>query len=547
MAWLVFVFYVTTTITCSAQTLNDLVSFDLSDGADPVGALIQGIDGNFYGTPYFGGSQNGICAGLGCGTVVKITADGKVTNLHSFDTTDGGFPAGALVQTTDGNFYGTTSFYGAYGFGTVFKITPAGDLTTLYNFCSEPNCADGFEPEAGLIQAADGNLYGTTSGGGANNLGSIFRISITGKLTTIYSFAGPGVWPAGALVQAADGDFYGTTSDNGTVFKITPAGDLTTLYNFCSKPNCADGRNPQAGLIQATDGNFYGTTQGGGYSNYGTVFKITPRGKLTTLYSFCSQSECPDGAQPLASLVQATDGNFYGTTSAGGANPDYGTVFKITIGGTLTTLYNFCSQIECADGANPFGSLIQATNGTLYGTTRWGGVDGYGTVFDLAAGLGPFVEAIPASSKEGAKISILGQGFTSSSVVKFGGVRATSVELNGSTDLIATVPARALTGKITVTTSGTTLTSNVLFRVTPQVLSFSPPSGPVGTPVTISGIALRQTLGVGFGDYIPAMNVKVISDTSLTATVPTGAKTGPVGVETKGGIGVSSTTFTVTP
>lgn len=326
-----------------------------------------------------------------------------------------------------------------------------------------------------------------------------------------------------------------------------------TLDNF----NGPNGALPYfMSLVQGTDGKLYGTTPLGGAqcftnSGCGTVFEITRDGNLTTLYKFfCQPSNCSDGLAG-SGLTLATDGNFYGVTSLGGMSSNCnlaggcGTVFKITPGGTLTTLYSFCSPTSCADGRNPEGGVAQDTNGSFYGTTFIGGANGDGTVFSLSVGLGPFVALPTPAGIEGAKIGILGQGFTTSSVVKFGGVQATNVRLMGSTALLATVPAGALTGAVTVTTGGTKLTSNKPFRVTPQVLSFTPTSGPVGTSVTIKGTGLTQTLGVGFGDQVPAQ-FTVNSDTQVTATVPSGAKIGPVGVETKGGIGISKQVFTVT-
>jgi len=262
-------------------------------------------------------------------------------------------PYAGLVQASDGNFYGTTleggsnngCSLGSGSCGTVFKITPGGTLTTLHSFCSQPNCTDGGNPYAGLVQASDGNFYGTTFERGANG--------------------------------------------DGTVFKITPGGTLTTLYSFCSQPNCADGSIPYAELVQATDGNFYGTTtQGAGaYGNGGTVFKISPQSPytLTSLYSFCSQPNCTDGDDPIAGLVQASDGNFYGTTQQGGGtncsnNPNHcGTVFKMTPAGGLTTLYRF----DGSDGKWPIAGLVQATDGNFYGTTYTGGAYNFGTVFEL--------------------------------------------------------------------------------------------------------------------------------------------------------------------
>src|ERR1022692_4823686 len=252
---------------------------------------------------------------------------------------------------------------------------PAQTLTTLYSFCSQSGCPDGSDPIAGLVQATNGDLYGTTAKGGANGGGTVFKITPGGTLTTLYSFCSQtncmdGVEPYAGLVQAANGDLYGTTvaggaNGYGTVFKITPGGTLTMVYSFCSQTNCADGAYPEAGLVQAANGDLYGTTPQGGANRGGTIFKITPGGTLTTLYSFCFQSGCTDGSTPFAGLVQAANGDLYGTTFYGGSG---GTVFKITPGGTLTTLYNFCSQTNCTDGDQPFAGLVQAANGDLYGT-----------------------------------------------------------------------------------------------------------------------------------------------------------------------------------
>ena len=300
------------------------------------------------------------------------------TTLHMYGSWDGAHLAGGLVQATDGNLYGTTTDGGARGAGTVFKMSTGGAMTTLYSFCSQTGCADGLAPQAGLIQATDGNLYGTTASGGVNNHGTVFKITTSGALTTLYSFdSTDGANPVAGLVEGTDGDFYGTTygggsRDRGTVFKITPSGGLTTLYSFCTQNSCTDGIFPQAGLVQANDGNFYGTTYEGGTSNRGTVFKITPTGTLTPLHSF----NFADGVNPKAGLIQATDGNLYGTTFGGGSH-GWGSVFRITLGGALTTLYSF----GWTDGASPAAGLVQATDGNFYGTTYWGGARG--TIFEI--------------------------------------------------------------------------------------------------------------------------------------------------------------------
>jgi uncharacterized repeat protein (TIGR03803 family) len=465
-----------TAIAAPAQTFKTLQSFNSTDGANPYAGLVQATNGNLYGTTYGGGP-------VGAGTVFKMTPTGTLTTLYSFCSqsgcTDGLGVIAGLVQATNGNLYGTTINDGANGAGgTIFKITPGGTLTTLYSFCSQSGCTDGATPPAGLIQATDGNFYGTTFTGGANNDGTVFKITPSGRLATLHSFDGTdGANPWAGLMQGTDGNFYGTTSAGGansngmcgsigcgTIFKITPGGTLTTLYSFCSQSGCADGDTPYAGLIQATDGNFYGTTLDGGsmITNAGTVFKITPGRVLTTLYTFCPQSPCTDGESPWAPLIQATDGNLYGTTYSGGANLNEGMVFKITLGGTLTTLHSF----DGTDGANPQGGLVQDTNGKLYGTTYQGGANSVGAVFSLAVGLGPFVETNPTSGKVGATVKILGTNLTGATSVTFNGTAATFTVKSPSL-ITTTVPTGATTGTVQVVTPSHTLNSNVPFRVLP--------------------------------------------------------------------------------
>lgn len=374
---------------------------------------------------------------------------------------------------TNGNFYGT-SIGGANNGGSVFRVTMSGKVMTLYNFCAQPNCADGDEPDGTLIQAADGALYGTTTLGGATSYcppqlggcGTVFRITPNGKLTTLYSFCSQmnctdGYQPGAGLVQGTDGDFYGTTEgggdldNDGTVFKITAAGTLTTLHTF----DGTDGSVPTSWLVQGTDGNFYGTTVRSGDFGLGTIFKTTPAGSLTTLYTFCTQNGCPDGGWPYAGLVQGTDGNFYGTTYTLGSYGG-GTVFEITPAGTLTTLHAFAG----ADGFAPLGGLIQATSGSFYGTTLQGGGSNAGTVFSLDTGLGPFVTFVRAAGRVGQTGPILGQGLTGTTSVMLNGTPA-SFRVVSDTLIKATVPAGATTGYVTVTTHSGTLTSNVPFNV----------------------------------------------------------------------------------
>lgn len=479
----------------SQPVFKVIVSFDGANGAQPAAGLIQGANGNFYGTTEYGGSGTG-CDGP-CGTVFEVTAAGKLTSLHSFaGNDDGALPVAGLVQGADGDLYGTTSGGATadcdYGCGTVFKITPAGKLTTLYSFYGS---TDGALPAAGLVLGADGNFYGTNQDGAtahcAYTCGTVFKITPEGALTTLYDFGQRGVYdgihPAAGLVQGTDGFFYGTTawggkpttsSNNcigpingsfglfgcGTVFKMGSKGSLATLHNF----GFTDGYDSLAGLVQGTDGNFYGTTsEGGVYASpclsygCGTAFKITPEGALTTLHIFCTGADCSDGGQPTAALVQGSDGNFYGTTSVGGAS-SIGTIFKITPQGELTTLHSF----DGTDGAQPSAALTQGTDGSFYGTTLNGGAENAGTIFSLSVGLGPFVETRPTFGAVGTTVEILGNNLMDITGVTFNGIAAEFKAISCS-EITATVPAGATTGKIEVKTGTGTLLSNIAFRVTP--------------------------------------------------------------------------------
>ncbi len=505
MGCAVFLICVVAAIASPAQTFTTLAIFDGSNGARPRSTLVQGLDGNFYGTTQAGGPAHGPCGSLGCGTVFELSPSGVVSKLHTFcrqrECADGWGPLAGLALIRTGEFYGTTSIgglltgtcQGSGGCGTVFTITPGGKLTTTHSF----DLSDGSSSVTPLVQAANGNFYGTTFVGGANGLGTIFQVTSGGNLTTVYSFCAQTNCADGqnpvALVQGTDGNLYGTAVSGGahpstcfqlgcgTLFKVPPQGTLATIYSFCAQTDCTDGSQPGP-LVQGTDGNFYGvTTAGGGNScplsrfSCGTIFKVTPQGALTTLYRFCAQTNCTDGSEP-AGLVQGTDGNFYGVTTAGGAVGCFvygcGTIFKITPGGMLTTLYTFCTQSNCPDGWSPLGGLLQATDGSFYGTTYVGGgcgdadETGCGTVFDLSMGLGPFVKTLPAFGNVGAHVKILGTNLTGATAVTFRGIAATFTVVSSS-EITTTVPTGATTGEVRVTTPSGTLASNVVFRVRP--------------------------------------------------------------------------------
>jgi len=359
-------------VACAASE-SVLYSFSggTSDGAYPeYSHLTLGSDGNFYGLTVEGGSANK-------GAVFKVTPAGVETVLHFFagGNTDGAYPSASLVQGSDGDFYGMTNQGGANNKGTVFKITPTGTETVLYSFAGG---SDGEYSYGNLVPGSDGNFYGMTYEGGAHNKGTVFKITPTGLETVLYSFAGgsDGANPYGSLVQGSDGNFYGMTEVGGThsegaVFKITSTGTETVLWSFGSG---SDGTYPTGSLVQGSDGNFYSMTYYGGAHGAGTVFKITPAGSESVLWSFASSAT--DGGDPTGSLVQGSDGNFYGMTSTGGANGT-GTIFQITPTGTETLLWSFGTG---PDGNSPYGDLIFGPDGALYGVTNAGGTYGDGAV-----------------------------------------------------------------------------------------------------------------------------------------------------------------------
>ncbi len=366
-----------TALTKAGVTLETLYLFNTNAfGVNPYAGLLQANDGNFYGTASRGGS-------LEDGTIFRFATNGVISLVHAFTGgSDGWVPESELIQGTNGLLYGTTSGGGSLDGGTAFKMTTNG-VTTSYAL--NP-ASSGEQPAAGLVQGADGNFYGTVSYGGIYGDGTVFRLTASGVLSTLHSFRGvDGSSPYGSLVQASNGDFYGTTlvgglnDGSGTLFKITPSGALTTLFSFAT----TNGGFPGAGLTLDREGNFYGTTGIGGTSNVGTVFKLAADGTFTSLYSFTGGD---DGGYPYGGLLLASDGNLYGTTGYLGAYGN-GTVFRVSPDGDLLTL----AQFDGYQGANPRSTLVQGTDGKLYGTTQYGGVgfnsfapeSGYGVIYRL--------------------------------------------------------------------------------------------------------------------------------------------------------------------
>jgi uncharacterized repeat protein (TIGR03803 family) len=371
-----------------AQTFTSLYKFTgtPADGSEPLWMhLIQATDGNFYGTTEFGGVSN-------VGTVFKITPGGTPTILYQFKgytVNDGAFPEAGLVQGSDGNFYGTTYEGGTNAYGTVFKMTPAGVLTNIHIF-QGPATHDGRWPFSPLTQGTDGYLYGTTSAGGTRGYGTVFQMDYAGNLTIIHSFTNgaDGGTPYAGVFEGSDGYFYGTTQSGGTngveyggygtVYKVNAASNFIPLHEFGSTAD--DGQNPIGGIIQGYTGDYFGTTFNGGSNTYGVVFRITSAGVLTNLYQFGGPAN--DGLDPRAGLTQGSDGYLYGTTYEGGTN-GVGTLFKIGPSGGLIYLHDFDAFI--GDGLYPAASPVEGYDGNYYGVTYMGGTNGgLGVVYKLA-------------------------------------------------------------------------------------------------------------------------------------------------------------------
>jgi uncharacterized repeat protein (TIGR03803 family) len=437
-----------------------------------------------------------------------------------------------LIQAADGHFYGTASAGGTNGGGTVFKVNTSGKLTPIYNFCALASCADGKSPQGALVQAPNGDFYGTTAAGGANDAGTVFRLTSTGVLKTLYSFCPggtaegcpDGLKPVAGLVRATSGDFYGTTSEGGAhgggeIFEISPAGGTPAIiYSFCAQSGCTDGQKPVAPLIQAANGDLYGTTESGGSKGYGTIFLVSS-GTLTTVHNFNKSS----GSHPESALVQATNGDLYGTTLNGGSLND-GAIFQITPGDTLTTLYSFCGAIPvgCPDGEFPQSTLVLGTDGNLYGTTDAAGgpsSSAYGTLFQMTTGgaltlLYVFCETSPC---------------TDGGIPQGGLMQSTNGTFYG-------------------TTLGATGSVGTVFSLSMGLGPFVEPqttTGKAGASVNILGNDLKGATSVTFNGT--SAEFSVVSQSLITATVPAGATTGTIEVVTSSSTLSSNVPFRVLP
>jgi uncharacterized repeat protein (TIGR03803 family) len=538
-----------TATSATAQTYTPLFTYpgttNNTSGVTWPGLMSQGPDGELYTTNVSNGAHN-------FGSVYKFTTTGAYSSLYSFCPVTGcaygSNPYGGVTLASDGNLYGTTFGGGAYASGTIFRITDTGTWTKLWDFTegsTSKHLKDEGYPYYPPVQGQDGNFYGVDRGIYTTDYGIFYKITSKGALTA-YPFSYTNGDDPNLPTQGTDFNFYGTTQyggdptcNCGVVYKVTTGGKITVLHTFKGYPS--DGYRPTGALVQAKDGNFYGTTYQGGAYNYGCVFKITPAGVFTLLYSF--NSFVGDGVYPEAGLTLGTDGNLYGTTFEGGKSGFYGAIFQLTTAGKEKILYNFCSITGCTDGIYPATPLVQHTDGKFFGSTDGNSLGG-SVFYSLDMGLNPFARLVTWSGLVGSTVEILGQGFTGTTNVSFNGASA-SFTVVSDTYLTATVPSSAATGTVTVTTPGGMLNSNRKFLVTPKILSFSPTSGTVGTSVTITGSGLTGATKVTFGGKASTFTVN--SSSQITATVPTGAKTGKIVVTTPGGSATSAASFTVTP
>ena len=440
-----------------AQTVATVYNFagGTSSGANPwYVTLVQGTDGQLYGTTYNGGSH-------GIGTAFKVTTSGTFTLLHSFagGSSDGANPTGGLTLGSDGNFYGTTNLGGAGNEGVVFKMTTTGTVTVLHSF---NDSTDGAFPWAAPILGSDGNFYGTASGG-AGGQGLVYKITTTGTYTTVFPFDSVhGTSPIAAPTQGSNGNLYipvseGGSSYCGTIVEMTTAGAVVNTYDFPCSPG---GDFPIGPLVQSAAGGFYSTTQNGGTKGEGTVYKLNSSFVVTTQHSF--GNSFGDGTYPAAGMLLATDGKYYGATAEGGTYDD-GTLFNSTSTGAFTKLYSFNNSVNLMQEA-PLSPPVEYTTGLLYGTTEFGGTTDQGTIYSLNNGLTAFVNSPLFTGKPGNSVLLLGNELYGATKVTFNGVSAEYV-VHSNTHMSATVPIGATSGYIEVTTASGTVKSRKVFVV----------------------------------------------------------------------------------
>ena len=518
-----------------AQIPSPVVLYTFQGGTTdvwfPWGPMAQGQDGNLYGTGQGRGANS-------TGGVFKVTPAGVETLVASFPGTWVSCGYG-LALAMDGNFYGTCQLSGANNAGFIYRVTPAGVLTDIYDFLnttSEACC-----PFGALVLGANGDLYGTTGEYGSSYSPQVaFSITTKGVYKTLYTFANGNSLPS-VLTAGGDGNFYGTEADAdgygnaGGIFGISAGGAFKVLYGFDNAVNVS---GPSSGVVRDSNGKLYGTTAFPSGTGNGALYDVTAGGVLTDIYNFPAALNFDESAN---NMMQASNGNLYGASYNGGTGASGG-LYEVTSTNVFSS-YSFATDSNM--GGGPRAPLMQNTNGIIYGSNSSGNAVTGGTLFELKIGASPFISLVTPvyAGKVASTVGILGQGFSSKSVVEFGGTKATATKLTGATYILAEVPTGALTGDITVTTGSTVLSTTASYRITPTYKSFTPPSGPVGTVVTFNGTGLTQTTKVTIDGISAAFTV--VSDSEITTTVPAGAATGKIVVTTKGGSVTSSTSFTV--
>ena len=512
-----------------AQSYQDLYNFDCSSGGCiPEGALMQGTDGNLYGTTSSGGLN-------GVGTIFKVSTTGSgYTVLWNFDTSTGA-PTGGLTRSSiDGNLYGTTV-------STLYRfIVSSQSLTSLHVFSSSEGV-----PAGPPVENTTYKLFGVTGPGQA------YVWQVPTNAYTLLKGKIPKT-PSGPLFLASDQNLYGASfsggsNDAGAVFRITSNGKSGVVYSFTG---LEDGTAPNAPLVEGKDGQLYGTASGGGFFNDGTIFSLTlpnPSSFETTQYEFNNTNS--QAYEPEAGLLAASDGNFYGSTNLGGVD-NLGTIFQFQPGGSFIQYVDLSGTTGINLGAFPETNMIEDTNGTFYGVTSAGGTHGSGMGDGVLFSFTP-----PHPSNHIAlccnwwvildqPVTILGSGLRGAINVTFGGVAA-RFRLGSDTYLTALVPSGAIDGPVAVTlATGLQIQSEQNAHVLPKITNLDPPSGSVGTLVDIVGGGFAGTTKVTFGS-VTATNFTIVSPSLIQATVPAGAVTGKVGITTPNGSAKSKQTFTV--
>lgn len=390
------ILFLTSSLSFAAPTITELYAFSCNsqtllcaNGRDP-NDIFQSSDGNFYGIAAVSQNINRVSRG---GTILKITSTGQFTLLFTFPAdSNGNYPQGdvpvRLVEGTDGNLYGATSFGGEVSGtldedGVIFKISKTGTgYTVLHDFCSSKNCSDGANPTS-FVLGSDGNFYGTAESGGSfagstcNTLGcgTVFRITPAGSYSVLHTFSGSDGSVPLDLRQASDGNFYGTTfSGTSNVFKVTSSGAFTVLHSFTAPAH------PATGVTQASsNGLLYGVSNSG--TTTATVFSVSTSGTFNTVTQLTQSSS----RWVIGDFLQGSDGNLWTTSSV---NDGYGTVFAMSPSGAIVDTFAFSGT----NGSAPAEGVVEGSDGNLYGTTQSGGKDSsgksaYGVIFTLNVGL----------------------------------------------------------------------------------------------------------------------------------------------------------------